>query len=167
VTSATEVADPGVANLLKITTDNILGLSELPRRHAVDHADCQLRLDLDRRLTVRVRHVHMHARLLTGEAEQPERTLAEDGRGHPRKLASPEVVEHHHRIAPEPRQLRPLQRRLPERHAALLLIERQTIRRQRHHILPCNALPRPDGESSASCCQNFTFHGHTSWEMCR
>ena len=24
-----------------------------------------------------------------------------------------------------------------------------------------------NGESSANACENFTFHGHTSWEMCR
>jgi len=24
-----------------------------------------------------------------------------------------------------------------------------------------------NGESSASACENFTFHGHTSWEMWR
>ena len=24
-----------------------------------------------------------------------------------------------------------------------------------------------NGESSASACENFTFHGHTLWEMCR
>ena len=24
-----------------------------------------------------------------------------------------------------------------------------------------------NGESSASACENFTFHGQTDWEMCR
>jgi hypothetical protein len=24
-----------------------------------------------------------------------------------------------------------------------------------------------NGESSANSCENFTFHGQTSWEMCR
>ena len=24
-----------------------------------------------------------------------------------------------------------------------------------------------NGESSANSCENFTFHGHTLWEMCR
>ncbi len=24
-----------------------------------------------------------------------------------------------------------------------------------------------NGESSANFCENFTFHGQTSWEMCR
>jgi hypothetical protein len=31
---------------------------------------------------------------------------------------------------------------------------------------PRNSRAR-NGESSASACENFWFHGHTSWEMCR
>ena len=49
-------------------------------------------------------------------------------------LGLQDVREHDRRIALQPRQLRPLHRRLPERRAERVLIERKDVRRQRHRI---------------------------------
>ena len=51
--------------------------------------------------------------------------------------------DHHRCIPSEPRQLRPLHRRLSERRAELLLIQRQDIRRERHCILHVQKRSRP------------------------
>ena len=58
-----------------------------------------------------------------------ERAAARDFRCH-------DVSQNHRRIPLQPRQLRPLHRRLPERRDERVLIQRQDVSRQRHRILP-------------------------------
>ena len=48
------------------------------------------------------------------------------------------------RVPPEPRQFRPLHRRLPERRAERLLIERLTVVCECERVLPRNGLPRAE-----------------------
>ncbi len=52
------------------------------------------------------------------------------------------IPEHHRRISPEARRLRPLHRQLPERRTEPRLIQRRDVRRQRHRVLPGNELTR-------------------------
>ena len=67
-----------------------------------------------------------------------------------KSLGAPEVVgdarvgDDNIGIPPEPGHLRPLHRRLPERRAELLLIQRQNVRRQRHRVLPVKKRSRPE-----------------------
>ena len=77
------------------------------------------------------------------------------------------IGEHHRRVPLNPRQLRPLHRRVPEGRAERLLVQREDVARQRPVSFPAMNSRALNGESSASACENVTFHGHTLWEMCR
>ena len=64
--------------------------------------------------------------------------------GSTQRLSISQIVQHHRRISPEPRQPRPFHRGFPERRAELFLIEQEYVRRQRHRVLAGDELPRPE-----------------------
>ena len=54
------------------------------------------------------------------------------------------ISEHHRRVPLQSGQLRPLHRRLPDRRAERVLIQRQNVRRQRHRIITRYKVSRPE-----------------------
>ena len=71
------------------------------------------------------------------------------------------VTEHDRGIPSQPRELRPLHRRLPERSTERLLLQRQEVARERNRNLPAMNTRDSNGESSGSACESLTFHGQT------
>jgi len=57
-------------------------------------------------------------------------------------IRRPDVAEDNGGVPLQPRQPRPLHRRLPERRAERRLIQCQDVRRERHRVLARNELPR-------------------------
>jgi len=58
-----------------VTTNNILGVRDLARREPDDDAGGEVRLDPKLRLTIGMRHMHVHARFLTREEKESERAF--------------------------------------------------------------------------------------------
>jgi hypothetical protein len=80
VTSASEVAAPGISDLLLAFFDQSLGSAEVLSVELLVPRQPNTRLDPQLGLAVRRLHMDVHALLLAREEEEPERSLAEYGR---------------------------------------------------------------------------------------
>jgi hypothetical protein len=82
VTSATEVAGPGITDLLFVTYNEVYNVTELASGQSGGARHGNVRLQPDVRFAVRMRNVHVQPRFFSREKEESVRTFTEDGRRH-------------------------------------------------------------------------------------
>src|SRR5450755_2188792 len=82
VTSASEVAGPGIPDLLLVVGDQVYGAAQVLFSQLVVPCQLNLRLDPELRLAVGRLNVDMHPLLLSRKEEEPERTVPKDRRTH-------------------------------------------------------------------------------------
>jgi len=82
VTSTSEVAMPGIFDLLDVRFYDLLRLPELRGGQADVYGHVHARMKPKFRLTIRMCDVHMNSCLFARELEETERPITNDGRRH-------------------------------------------------------------------------------------
>src|SRR5450755_4081709 len=82
VTSASEVAGPGIPDLLLVVDDQLYGAPQVLFSQLGVPCQLNLRLDPELRLAVGRLNVDVHPLLLSRKEEEPERTVPKDRRTH-------------------------------------------------------------------------------------